>query len=555
MAYFGEPTHIVGEGFLAYVRHVSMFKSLSNYETLQLYDQYRNGDEQAFKKIAEGNLWLVIKCAIQNYGAGVSLEDLIQEGNLGLLRAIQSFDYKAYSNFTSYANKCIYQSIRDSYTFLPYLIRLPLYQFFLYKKIQSFKNHFEHSNGYEPCLEQITIDEEISEDLLSFLYQIPDNLNDILVDADIDSFESDQPSTDTLFSQQDTEHYLDYLLSELTEREKDLIRMTTGMGCKEMTLAEAGKIFGITRERVRQILEKALKKLTRSFIIKREQKSLSESAKKNDQSEYCSLNKVLPIDKRQLYSFMQDLLVRHRDDNKKPTSSDNESMDNEKSLTHTNNTQNNAEIPKKTYVLSNKRLAKSVVSYRGLNIGDTLFYYTKNGPVRCKVLDIYDTRNRLQVEYDNGVIDNIPIEFDKIADSYIALIEKHNLNLQRQEEDKKERQLKAKMSWYDYSVGIKWIKCQLADKKTKYEIVQTFNKFHRLGYPGFSTKKGCLIDSGTLCMWLKELVKYEPDSWRIDSTGNYYYRGRDIVLLRQYINNYFKTTLPERPKRDRRKSR
>lgn len=135
MAYFGEPTHIIGEGFLAYIRHVTMFKSLSNYETLQLFDQYRNGDEQAFKKIAEGNLWLVIKCALQNFGAGVSLEDLIQEGNLGLLRAIQSFDHKVYPNFTSYANKSIYQSIRDSYTFLPYLIRLPLNQLYLYKKI------------------------------------------------------------------------------------------------------------------------------------------------------------------------------------------------------------------------------------------------------------------------------------------------------------------------------------------------------------------------------------------------------------------------------------
>ena len=554
MAYFGEPTHIIGEGFLAYIRHVTMFKSLSNYETLQLFDQYRNGDEQAFKKIAEGNLWLVIKCAIQNFGAGVSLEDLIQEGNLGLLRAIQSFDHKVYPNFTSYANKSIYQSIRDSYNFLPYLIRLPLNQLYLYKKIQTFKNDFELCNGYEPCLEQIRIDEEISDDMLTFLYQIPDNLNDIIVEADIDSFESDLPTVDTLYSHQYLDKYLDILLSELTDREKDLIRMTYGIWCREMTLAEAGSKFGITHERVRQILENALHKLTRSVTEKRKQAILTALEKKKKQREYCSLNEVLSIDKGRLYSIIQDLLDNNRENNISAPSTNSNNIDDEMMHEEAAIPQNKVDELKKSYVVSNKKVNKTVTSYRGLNIGDRIIYNAKSGPIKCEILEIYDTRNRLRVLYDNGIIDNIPIDFDLIFTNNRVAINRYKLDQKRRETERKERLLNNKKTWFDNSVGIKWIKCQLADKKTKYEIIQAFNKFHRLGYPDFSSKNGCLIDSSPLSLWLKELAKYEPDSWRIDGSGNYIYRGRDIVILRKFIDNYFKNTQPERPQKDRRKS-
>lgn len=204
MADYGFPTHEIGEGFLAYIRLILKKDTLSNKETLELFEQYRQGDEQAFKKIAEGNLWLVVKCAISNFGAGVTLEDLIQEGNLGLLKAIQSFDSKVHSNFTSYANKSIYQSIRDAYHYLPYLIKLPSNQIYLYKKIQEFKRDFEQKYGYEPSPKQIDIGEDVNKDMLEYLALLPDNLSDIIVDVDPDTIDSSLPHSDTatLFTKQ-----------------------------------------------------------------------------------------------------------------------------------------------------------------------------------------------------------------------------------------------------------------------------------------------------------------------------------------------------------------
>ena len=208
MADFGEPTHKIGDGFLVYIRQILSKEPLSNKETLGLFEQYRQGDELAFQKIAEGNLWLVVKCAVSNFGAGVTLEDLIQEGNLGLIRAIQSFDSKKHLNFISYANKCIYQSIRDAYSFLPHLIRIPSYQLAIYKKIHKFKHDFELKNGYEPTLKQIDIGEEVSKDMLEYLYLLPDNLNDIIVDVDPDTLDNDIPQTNTLatFTKRESKH-------------------------------------------------------------------------------------------------------------------------------------------------------------------------------------------------------------------------------------------------------------------------------------------------------------------------------------------------------------
>jgi RNA polymerase sigma factor (sigma-70 family) len=437
---------------------------------------------------------------------------------------------------------------------LPYLIRLPLNQFYLYKKIQTIKNDFELNNGYEPCVEQITIDEEISEDMLSFLYQVPDNLNDIVVEADIDSFESDLPTVDTLFSQLHLDKYLDILLSELTDREVDLIRMTYGIWCREMTLAEAGSKFEITQERVRQILEKALQKLTRSVIEKRKQDILAALEKKKKQYEFCSLNEVITIDKRRLYSIIQDLLGSYRNNGMNTTPKESKNIDDDMNHEETAIPQNKVEKIKKSYVVSKKKVNAIITSYRGLNIGDRIIYNAKSGPIKCEILEIYDTRNRLRVLYDNGIIDNIPIDFDLIFTNNRVAINRYKLDQKRRETERKERLLNNKKTWFDNSVGIKWIKCQLADKKTKYEIIQAFNKFHRLGYPDFSSKNGCLIDSSTLSLWLKELAKYEPDSWWIDGSGNYIYRGRDIVILKKFIDNYFKNTQPERPKKDRRKS-
>lgn len=151
---------------------------------------------------------MVVKCAVSNFGARVALEDLIQEGNLGLIRAIQSFDSKKHPNFLSYANKCIYQSIRDAYSFLPHLIRIPPYQLAIYKKIQKFKHDFERKNGYEPTLIQIDIGEEVSKDMLEYLYLLPDNLNDIIVDVDPDTLDNDlQPSNSIVtYTKQESKH-------------------------------------------------------------------------------------------------------------------------------------------------------------------------------------------------------------------------------------------------------------------------------------------------------------------------------------------------------------
>ena len=257
----------------SYLINVSRYRLYSNEEIHELFRRYRNGDIKAYDLIVKSQQKLVVGIAFLYCKDGVQVEDLIEEGNIGLLRAIERFDNSQNYSFYNYAKSYILQSISFSMTYLPYLIRLPLNQFTQYRKVIRFKEEFEQAIGRQPSVNEIKIDEDLDRKRIAFLLQLPDRLTNIVCIEDLDNYESDLPiSPEAGLIHESLHQEIDRALSTITHREAAVIRLYYGLdGGAPMTLEEIGMKFELTRERVRQIKEKAVRRLQytrRSKILK-----------------------------------------------------------------------------------------------------------------------------------------------------------------------------------------------------------------------------------------------------------------------------------------------
>ena len=226
------------------------------------------------EKLTRANLRFVVSVAKQYQNQGLSLPDLINEGNLGLIKAAEKFDETRGFKFISYAVWWIRQSILQALAEQSRIVRLPLNQVGSLNKISKAFSKFEQENERRPSPEELADELEIPVDKISDTLKVSGR--HISVDGEDNSLldvlvNDDSPMADRSLVNESLAREIDRALSTLTEREKDIIQMFFGINTQEMTLEEIGDKFGLTRERVRQIKEKAIRRLrqnSRSKLLK-----------------------------------------------------------------------------------------------------------------------------------------------------------------------------------------------------------------------------------------------------------------------------------------------
>lgn len=258
-----------------YLKDINKIPMLTPDEEKEIGRKAKEGDIDAKNKLITGNLRFVVSVAKQYQGQGLSLDDLINEGNLGLIRAADKFDVDKGFRFISYAVWWIRQSILQALSEQSRTIRLPMNQVRLSSKIIKTIQEFEQENERKPT------DEEL-EDLIGLpinkIHKII-NSNNKMVSLDtplnddeegtlIDIIPNNTPKTDESLIQDSNKMELNFIINKLSNREQDIIRMYFGLTGKTFTLSEIGDKFGITNERARQIKEKALDKLKNNYSDK-----------------------------------------------------------------------------------------------------------------------------------------------------------------------------------------------------------------------------------------------------------------------------------------------
>ena len=268
------------ENILAiYLKDINRIPLLSHEEEAQLAIKAKQGDKAAKNKIVNANLRFVVNVAKKYQKHGLDLTDLISEGNIGLLIAIDKFDVTKGYHFISYAVWWIRQSILQALAEQARIVRLPLNQVGSLNKISKAFSKFEQENERRPSAEELAdqldlpVDKVVDSLKVSgrhisvdapFVDGEDNSLLDVLVN-------DDSPMADNLLVNESLSREIDRALSTLTDREKEIIQMFFGIGMQEMTLEEIGDRFGLTRERVRQIKEKAIRRLKqnqRSKLLK-----------------------------------------------------------------------------------------------------------------------------------------------------------------------------------------------------------------------------------------------------------------------------------------------
>lgn len=262
-----------------YLQEIGKEELITVEEEVELAQRIKKGDQAALEKLTKANLRFVVSVAKQYQNQGLSLPDLINEGNLGLIKAGQKFDETRGFKFISYAVWWIRQSIMQAVAEQSRIIRLPLNQVGSLNKMRRALAEFEQKHERKPSPEELaeTLElpvEKVAETLRAsgrhvsvdapFVDGEDNSLLDVLVN-------NDSPNADRALMVESLGQEIHRALATLTERESEIITQLFGIGGQEMTLEEIAERFGLTRERVRQIKEKAIRRLrhtSRSTILK-----------------------------------------------------------------------------------------------------------------------------------------------------------------------------------------------------------------------------------------------------------------------------------------------
>jgi len=262
-----------------YLQEIGKEDLITVEEEVELAQRIKKGDQEALEKLTKANLRFVVSVAKQYQNQGLSLPDLINEGNLGLIKAAEKFDETRGFKFISYAVWWIRQSILQALAEQSRIVRLPLNQVGSLNKINKAFARFEQENERTPSPEELAQALDLPKEKVSDTLRVSgrhvsvdapfadgedNSLLDVLVNFD-------SPNADRSLINESLGTEVERALSTLTEREKDIIKYFFGIGCPEMTLEEIGEKFTLTRERVRQIKEKAIRRLrhnSRSKLLK-----------------------------------------------------------------------------------------------------------------------------------------------------------------------------------------------------------------------------------------------------------------------------------------------
>lgn len=252
-----------------YLQEIGHEDLISIEEEIELAQRIKKGDRKALEKLTKANLRFVVSVAKQYQNQGLSLPDLINEGNLGLIKAAEKFDETRGFKFISYAVWWIRQSILQAIAEQSRIVRLPLNQVGSVNKINRILNKFEQEHERRPNVDEIADQIDLPEDKIVEAMKV--NGKHISVDAPImegaDSSlldvlpNTESPMADNELVMESLREEVASALNVLNERERNIIKCFYGINQREMTLEEIGDKFGLTRERVRQIKEKALRRL------------------------------------------------------------------------------------------------------------------------------------------------------------------------------------------------------------------------------------------------------------------------------------------------------
>lgn len=255
-----------------YLQEIGREELISVEEEVELAQRIRKGDQAALEKLTRANLRFVVSVAKQYQNQGLSLPDLINEGNLGLIKAAEKFDETRGFKFISYAVWWIRQSILQALAEQSRIVRLPLNQVGSLNKINKAFQKFEQDNERMPSSEELAEILNIQKEKISDTLRVSGrhvSVDAPFVDGEDNSLldvlvNNDSPNADRGLVNESLNKEIERALSTLTERERDIVKDFFGIGTQEMTLEEIGEKFGLTRERVRQIKEKAIRRLRHS---------------------------------------------------------------------------------------------------------------------------------------------------------------------------------------------------------------------------------------------------------------------------------------------------
>ncbi len=262
-----------------YLQEIGHEELLTADEEVELAQRIKKGDQKALEKLTKANLRFVVSVAKQYQNQGLSLDDLINEGNLGLIKAAQKYDETRGFKFISYAVWWIRQSILQALAEQSRLVRVPLNQVGSANKINRALNKFEQEHERRPNVNEIAEKTDLPEEKIEDAMKA--NTRHVSVDAPFADGEdnslldiltdSNSPLADNELVKESLREEINRALTLLNERERNIIEAFFGINQPEMTLDEIGTKNGLTRERVRQIKEKAIRKLrnnTKSKILK-----------------------------------------------------------------------------------------------------------------------------------------------------------------------------------------------------------------------------------------------------------------------------------------------
>ena len=253
-----------------YLKEIGRVPLLTPEEEIDLAVRIKNGDEAAKKRLSEANLRLVVSIAKRYLGRGMQFLDLIQEGNLGLIKAVEKFDYTKGFKFSTYATWWIRQAITRAIADQARTIRIPVHMVETINKVKKVSSQLLHTNGHEPTADEIAAELDMPVDKVREIMRVaqePVSLETPIgeeEDSHLGDFipDDDAPAPQDAASHTLLKEQLADVLDTLTPREEKVLRLRFGLeDGRSRTLEEVGKEFNVTRERIRQIEAKALRKL------------------------------------------------------------------------------------------------------------------------------------------------------------------------------------------------------------------------------------------------------------------------------------------------------